>query len=331
MSDKLKKFVTEHKEEFDNNEPARDLWSKIDAKIDAKDPSRISSNWLSKFKYIWFSASILIIASYFIAKNMNNAAVNPAENKKETIATISDQTKAQSVIIPVNKEEEVSNEVKNEQQIKHGTTDPANSVSDHVESSRPDSSMKTGEDPKSAKGIPAIKEIKSDTSESKIEIASKIHIKKGKLFVPEQPQKINTYSCTLYEGADFCSILRLYKFPGKVGLDMGKMATISCSRLARTPNMKAIWLKGTTSKKIMFSLMEKFKSICLVKGDGRKMNPEAVSHYYPGLMVISAYNGKFFNVAFEDKVDMILFFKDAEEGDKIVIDGAIEAYVKDHQ
>ena len=31
---------------------------------------------------------------------------------------------------------------------------------------------------------------------------------------------------------------------------------------------------------------------------------------------------------FNDKVELILFFKDVEEGDKIIIDGTIEAFVK---
>ena len=43
MSDKLKKFVTEHKQEFDTGEPSKDLWKKIDRQIDVKKHYRITS------------------------------------------------------------------------------------------------------------------------------------------------------------------------------------------------------------------------------------------------------------------------------------------------
>jgi hypothetical protein len=76
------------------------------------------------------------------------------------------------------------------------------------------------------------------------------------------------------------------------------------------------------------SVKKGFKNILLVKGDGRELAPEAISHYYSGLGVIADYNGKYLDMTFKDKVELILFFRDAEEGDKIVIDGLIEAVVK---
>ncbi len=57
------------------------------------------------------------------------------------------------------------------------------------------------------------------------------------------------------------------------------------------------------------------------------MSPEAISHYYNGLGVISGYTGKHFDMIFKDKVELILFFSDVEEGDKISVDGIIEAVV----
>lgn len=146
---------------------------------------------------------------------------------------------------------------------------------------------------------------------------------------------MNWYSGTLYDGTSICSLLRAYKFPGQVRMDDNgsytshrTMKTISCSRLEAVNNITAVWLKGKTSKKITLSIKDGFKNILLLKSDGRKLSPEAVSHYYKGLGVISGYTGKYFDMIFKEKVELILFFKNAEEGDKIVIDGVIEAVVK---
>jgi hypothetical protein len=327
MKDRLKKFISDHKSEFDGAEPSVDLWKKIDTKMDANDPSKISSNWLLKFKYLGFSASILIVTIYVIGMNMNGSSVGTNKTKNENVIKKAERSSAVNVIQKTNMIEDPAKEKMIDAGIKN--KNKVNTVSDDVESSQPDSSLRSGEDPKSAAGISAEKEIMSDTSKVENGESGKMHVKRGKLFIPVEPEEANTFSGTLYDGTWFCALLRAYKFPGKVGLDMGKMTTTSCSRLARIPNMKAIWLKGKTDKKIMFSLKDKFSSIQLVKKSGKKFSPEAVSHYYPGLLVISAYEGKFFNMAFEDNVGLILFFKDAEEGDKLVIDGAIEADVKD--
>ncbi len=154
--------------------------------------------------------------------------------------------------------------------------------------------------------------------------------KKTELLIPAEPEKVNVYSGTIYDGSSLCEILRVYKFPGQVSMG-GTMKTTGCSRLENMNNMKAIWLKGKTDKKITLEVKEGFKNIKLVKSDGRELLPEAISHYYKGLGVISGYTGKYFNLVFKDKVELILFFKEAEEGDKIVIDGIIEAVLKNKQ
>lgn len=340
MSDKLKKFVRDHKEDFDGAEPAKDLWNKIDSKLEVKDPSLISSSWLSKLKYLGFSASILVVAIYVIASDSKEDLADKTKlDKKENVIIESKQeiSNSASVQSPIeNNQRKKIDGSKQTERTQDRTNFTLQSVKDH------DTLKIRKEISEPISGIDQ-KEVKENNSDSISEAERKsVNVstaKKVKFSVPAEPHKLNEYTGTLYSGSYFCNMLRAYKFPGKVGLDMGTkknadnykitMKTTSCSRLARVPSMKAIWLKGKTNKKIMFSLMEGFKSIQLIKKNGTVVTPEAVSHYYPGLLVISNYEGKFFNMAFEDKVDLILFFKDAEEGDKVVIDGLIEAFVKE--
>ena len=155
-----------------------------------------------------------------------------------------------------------------------------------------------------------------------------------KISIPESPSEMNTYSATLYDGSSLCEVVQAYKFPGKVSMDnvdnfQGHriLETVPCSKLEDLGNVKAVWLKGKTNKKLSLSVTEGLKNIMLVKNDGRKIFPVALSHYYKGLGVISDYTGKHFDMIFKDKVELILFFKDAEDGDKVMIDGAIEAII----
>ena len=58
---------------------------KIDAKMEVKNISMISSSWLSKLKYIGLSASVLVVVIYFISKNVNNSSANElAQSKKDS-------------------------------------------------------------------------------------------------------------------------------------------------------------------------------------------------------------------------------------------------------
>jgi hypothetical protein len=151
---------------------------------------------------------------------------------------------------------------------------------------------------------------------------------------------MNTYSATLYDHNSLCGVLRIYRFPGKVSLNKGSsvsqsreglqrlIRTVSCSRLEKTEGMRAIWLKGKIKKKVSISMKKDFKNISLVKKDGSISYPDAISHYYNGLGAISEFNGTYFNMYFKEKLDLVVFFKNAEEGDKVIVDGVIETIVK---
>lgn len=339
MIDKLKAFVSKNKQEFDSAEPSHDLWKKIDARMEAKHPTSISSKLLSKFKYFGLSATLLVIAVYFVTQKLNNSSSNElAQNTKDSALNNSGQwVKSNQSKSKIN--EAGNNSVSDENNIDKTSSSPkanaANIVQDNTEEERKDSIIASeninAEQNKIQTDALPKEEVKPVLSTENNAIKNS---KKTKLYIPEESDKMNWYSGTLYDGASICSVVKAYKFPGQVTMDDNgtytsrrTMKTISCSHLESVNNITAIWLKGKTSKKITISIKDGFKNILLVKSDGRKLSPEAISHYYKGLGVISGYTGKYFDLIFKDKVELILFFKDAEEGDKISVDGIIEAVV----
>ncbi len=340
MIDKLKTFVSKHKQEFDAKEPSQDLWKKIDARMEVKNSSAISSKWLSKLKYFGLSASVLIIAVYFISQNISNSAANElSESKKDSaLNSLGEWIKTNQNKQEINTSENSITDAKD-----NGSNSENNSANNsevtksstlsknNTESVRKDSvNLKPNEDLSEQSKVKtelyvnsAIKEevTGSHSSNEKKDLSSSITSKRA-----EASDKINSYSCSIWEGSSFCSGIKDFRFPGQVSVD-GNIVTTSCSKLGNINDLQAIHLKGKTAKKLILSLTEDFKNIVLEKNDGSKINPVAISHYYTGLGVISGYKGKRFQMIFKDKVELILFFKDVEVGDKIMIDKTIEAVV----
>jgi hypothetical protein len=354
MSDKLKSFVKEHRPEFDTSAPGKDLWNKIDAQLEAKNASRISSKWLSGFKYLSFGASMLLVAIYFIADHPDSFSENTAGISSKGREINRPESKALQNGSGSNPAEPgIATEARALPAGK-GSGEPTGQATTSLPIMSKDTALnartfgpaisapeKNGSD--SSFSPLGAEEVNSNSAGIRKKTNPARNSKKNELFIPGEPTEMNSYTATLYEGASFCSVLRVYKFPGKVLMKdgdfhkgskkkkvKGVLKTTSCSNLADMPNVKAIWLKGKTGKAFTLSIDKKLRNIVLVKSDGRELRPEAISHYYPGLGVITGYTGRFLKLAFKDKVGLILFFKDAEAGDRIIVDGSIEAVVKGH-
>ncbi len=355
MSDELKKFVIKHKQEFDTKEPPIKVWEKIDKQLEVKTTSRGSSNWLSKYKYLAFLSSLLVVSMFFLFRNSTNTTSENSMSQTKDSNLNQHKTKISSQKrdnensihgITVNKNSHHDNikhssihtSSKNIEPHKQSTSRVlANGKIDSVSNLKSAESINSFEEKNKQENSEGLPPTKTDNLSNQLANEKKVNLenaisKKTNLYIPIEPEKVNSYTGTLYEGISFCSMLQAYKFVGKVRLnDVGystMVQTISCSRIAKLPNIKAIWLKGRTDKEIILSVKRKFKNIVLVKQDGSEFHPEAISHYYKGLGAISEYRGRYFEMLFTDNVELILFFKNAEEGDKIIIDGTIEALVK---
>lgn len=362
MSDKLKEFVSERRQDFDASEPGTGLWEKIDAQLEVRQRGRISSKWLSAFRYLGFSASILLIALYFIR---TQAGTTPASHlpvkQAHSVIPVSaqapgfDQSKTQLAAAEDHATKQVN--ALAEQNIPVPSLKPVTTPVFKKEPGQEDSTTKAQDSvfhasPPGALPDAPQEEMSEQAVPEKNGNVKAIKTKKAGIPLPEEPEQLNTYTGTLYDAASLCAVLRAYKFPGKVGMSElrpyklpGKVGmhlgswnddhvgngvtikTISCSRLEKEENITAVWLSGKTEHELTVSVKRKFKNVVLRKADGRLFYPIAMSHYYPGLGAISEYGGNL-KMVFKSEVGLILFFKNAEEGDTLVIEDVLEAPVK---
>ena len=72
MKDNLEKFISEHREEFDDKSPPKNIWLAIDQNLDQK--SKKSARMIPIWRYARVAAAavVLIAIGVFIGQNMNN-------------------------------------------------------------------------------------------------------------------------------------------------------------------------------------------------------------------------------------------------------------------
>jgi hypothetical protein len=338
MSDKLKKFITENKEAFDSHEPSKEIWKKIGKDMKGENTGWIRSRRFSKYLYFGFGLSAIILGIYFMNNSKSNEA--PVENKTTPNYLTQEKTNVNSS--DPNQNSSIAANTSDKTVIKYPPSEQgiANNEIDTASTMDQNAGIAHAENEVEANEI-----VKTNAAEKQMTPGEKkrndlIRSRKNKdLYLPEDPEKFNSYVGTIYEGTSFCSLLSAFKLYGDVQIDHGKwhqdghqdkvtIRAVSCSYLANFPDMKAVWVKGKTDQKLKFSISKGFKNIVLIKSDGSRSLPRAVSHYYPGLGAIGEFQGKFFNMVFTDKVELILFFRNVEQGDKIMIDDKIEVLVK---
>src|SRR5688572_19587055 len=89
MNDPLKNYVDQHRQEFETRDPGRTLWSRIDGKLDLRENSRISSNWLRKLTYLGFSASMVAVAVLLVYSNTPQPPDHEVVHRKDLHQVIS--------------------------------------------------------------------------------------------------------------------------------------------------------------------------------------------------------------------------------------------------
>ncbi|MCX6294523.1 MAG: SUMF1/EgtB/PvdO family nonheme iron enzyme [Bacteroidetes bacterium] len=113
MTDKLKIFVTNRKQEFDSLQPDANTWSKIESGLTKKNTHWIKSKWGSGLFYLGFSASVFVLLIYYFSQkpNQQNSNKNPDQINntfvtKDTIQgnvkATNDALKNQNIIVQKN-------------------------------------------------------------------------------------------------------------------------------------------------------------------------------------------------------------------------------------
>lgn len=359
MADKLEIFITEHRKEFDTLKAPKELWSELNLQLEQGKSNWIKSKWLSKFKFFGFGTVVLFTTVYFIlhvtkqknvsVKENNTTSVIaketgvPTNSPNESVENKSIQTKTNSTSgFPHNgikKQEQIYESSENQLALNKEGNTTIISFGDSTKSAKTSNGVflentnanLNEEETKSSIGIPYTKE---NEDEQRDEADKSPKTKKGfSLFKGRKGKNSNltdestdndNYNCTLYKTTP-CSVMSSFKFSGKGHMD-GTMKSEGCNNLPS--NVHSVWIHGTTKEKFILSISNGFKNIKLIKPDGKILNPIAISHFNNNSGIITYYSGKYFNLSFDDKVEIIFFFQGAEAGDKIVIDHAFESIIK---
>lgn len=109
MTDKLKIFVRNRKQEFDSVEPPTDMWSKIDNNLTMKNTHWIKNKWISKFFYLGFSGTVIAILIYFASQKTGQISPSKNENQSNIILATKDtfQQQDQKIIESIKDEKQL--------------------------------------------------------------------------------------------------------------------------------------------------------------------------------------------------------------------------------
>ncbi len=306
MTDKLELFITEHKHEFDTMEPASHLWTKLDAQMNAKSVQAVKSKLLSKVIYLGLSSVVAVSTIYFVLNKKTEENKKPTTTEQHTDVTAPLNTTVEKENAKTTQESFVYTSNK-----KQSTEQPNSDLNADKMNLKQNIGIATTND--SMKLLPPIVTKDEPTAD-----------KKYAAYFGDKP---NQYFGTIWNSSEYCNALRSFRFPGKVTFE-GTVKVIGCNDLPKNGSLKAVYVKGTTSKTIVFAVGNGFKNIKLIKPNGKIIHPVAISDYTQNAGLMTHYTGTYFNITFTDAVEIVLFFPELEKGDKVYLGNVVEAIVK---
>jgi len=155
------------------------------------------------------------------------------------------------------------------------------------------------------------------------------------LTCPAFAQNSNDINCKIWKPESFCQIPESVNIPCYI---FGKDCTWNfktCREIDKENDLTGIWITFVKSPDSTFVLEDKFQNISLVKKNGEnKIHPKAILWYNRHETPVdndnetvleymtSDFKAKEYKVTFKpgEKTDLILLFREAEEGDEIIID-----------
>ena len=122
-------------------------------------------------------------------------------------------------------------------------------------------------------------------------------------------------------------------------MDSTTVMYTTCEKLDKMGNLTGVWLTLSTKDGSIINFESNFKNINLIKkSDGKTIHPFAILwpdeynsngkknlQYLTSALKTTKFESKF---SFQKKIDLLLIFTGAENGDKLIIDNFVEAVIQ---
>jgi hypothetical protein len=155
-------------------------------------------------------------------------------------------------------------------------------------------------------------------------------------------QKNSVLKCKIWKPESFCNLPDSLNIPMSI---TGRNCTWdfkTCEEINKEGLLTGVWLSFKRVSDSCFFLESKYKNISLVKKSNKEVvHPSAIlwfnshdldnNNCKAGFEYMTVFKVKYYKVNFKpkEKTDMILLFREAENGDEIIIDDFIQTLIKD--
>ena len=95
---------------------------------------------------------------------------------------------------------------------------------------------------------------------------------------------------------------------------------VKCQDLNNDKKLRAVWVTLNVKGKASIVLNSKFKSVTLINEGGKEIHPSFIALTKGDLILSNNSKMKSLKAEFEKQTDILLFFSEANIGDRIVFD-----------
>ena len=143
--------------------------------------------------------------------------------------------------------------------------------------------------------------------------------------------KLNRFTkCKLWKPKNFCDIPRKANLSGSCDVDAAEYDYVSCQEATKNmATMKAVWITIDVAGNTKLQLESQLKNITLIElSNGKSLHPLMIAAVKDGSNFFGEnFKAKKFVANYNGKLDIFLFFSEAEVGDTIVIKNFIETVI----
>ncbi len=136
-------------------------------------------------------------------------------------------------------------------------------------------------------------------------------------------------SCKIWNTTNVCNLPKTAKFVYSMDCNVEDFDYRDCQSVNQLGNFTIVWLTVASNGKSTFQIENQLKNINLVKAHRNKVSsPLMIGVNRDSQFLGANLKAKKLVAHFDKQMDFFLFFKDAKEGDKIIIKNFIEALIE---